>query len=67
MFVRRLNDVASKGVHTDVSHEEAKQGLIGLYMFPDDMPYSFSQLSKFYGIISCRRFPEFFQSTGGAS
>ena len=32
VFVRRLNDVASKGVHTDVSSQEAKQGLIGLYM-----------------------------------
>ncbi|MGL1935326.1 MAG: hypothetical protein OCD01_09905 [Fibrobacterales bacterium] len=32
-FFRRLNDVASKGVHTDVSKNEAKQGLVGLYMF----------------------------------
>ena len=33
VFARRLNDVASKGVHADVSSQEAKQGLIGLYMF----------------------------------
>ncbi len=31
-FARRLNDIASKGVHTDVSLEEAKQGVLGLYM-----------------------------------
>jgi hypothetical protein len=33
VFARRLNVVASKGVHTDVSPIEAKQGLLGLYMF----------------------------------
>lgn len=33
VFVRRLNDVASKGVHAVVSAQEAKQGLLGLYMF----------------------------------
>jgi hypothetical protein len=32
-FVRRLNDIASKGVHVAVRPEEAKQGLVGLYMF----------------------------------
>jgi hypothetical protein len=32
-FLRRLNDMASKGVHTDVTLAEAKQGLIGLYLF----------------------------------
>ncbi len=32
-FARRLNDVASKGVHADVNPVEAKQGLLGLYMF----------------------------------
>lgn len=32
-FARRLNDVASKGVHAEVEPREAKQGLIGLYMF----------------------------------
>lgn len=32
-FMRRLTDVASKGVHADVSSREAKQGLIGMYMF----------------------------------
>jgi hypothetical protein len=33
VFARRLNDVASKGVHAAVSPKEAKQGLLGLYMF----------------------------------
>lgn len=33
VFVRRLNEVASKGVHAEVSDIEAKQGLLGLYMF----------------------------------
>jgi hypothetical protein len=33
LFARRLNDVASKGVHGEVSSDEAKQGLLGLYMF----------------------------------
>jgi hypothetical protein len=33
VFIRRLNDVASKGVHADVTSLEAKQGLMGLYMF----------------------------------
>jgi hypothetical protein len=32
-FVRRLNDLASKGVHVDVSRAEAQQGLLGLYLF----------------------------------
>lgn len=32
-FVRRLNDVASKGVHSDVGVQEGQQGLLGLYMF----------------------------------
>lgn len=32
-FARKLNDIASKGVHANVSDEEAKQGLLGLYMF----------------------------------
>jgi hypothetical protein len=31
-FARRLNEMASKGVHADVSPAEAKQGLLGLYM-----------------------------------
>jgi hypothetical protein len=30
-FFRRLNDMASKGVHTNVTLAEAKQGLVGLY------------------------------------
>lgn len=32
-FVRRLNEVASKGVHSDVTTQDAKQGLVCLYMF----------------------------------
>lgn len=32
-FARKLNDIASKGVHAEVSTAEAKQGLVGLYMF----------------------------------
>jgi hypothetical protein len=33
VFAHKLNDVASKGIHTVVSAHEAKQGLLGLYMF----------------------------------
>ncbi|MGX9726049.1 MAG: hypothetical protein ACTFAK_01640 [Candidatus Electronema sp. VV] len=33
IFAKRLNDVASKGVHASVSDSEAKQGLLGLYLF----------------------------------
>lgn len=33
IFARRLNEVASKGVHAAVSGNEAKQGLLGLYLF----------------------------------
>lgn len=33
VFARRLNDIASKGVHATVSLAEAKQGLLGLYLF----------------------------------
>ena len=32
-FARRLSEVASKGVHNDVSAAEARQGLLGLYIF----------------------------------
>jgi predicted DNA binding CopG/RHH family protein len=32
VFARRLNSVASKGVHAEVTSVEAKQGLIGIYM-----------------------------------
>lgn len=32
-FARRLNDVASKGVHAQVSPLEARQGLLGIYLF----------------------------------
>ncbi|WP_325308941.1 hypothetical protein [Longimicrobium sp.] len=33
VLIRRINEVASKGVHTDVTHAEARQGLLGLYIF----------------------------------
>lgn len=33
VFARKLNDLASKGVHSEVSLGEAKQGFLGLYMF----------------------------------
>ena len=32
-LAKKLNDIASKGVHADVSPAEAKQGLLGLYLF----------------------------------
>lgn len=32
-FLRRLNEMASKGVHASVTSAEAMQGLIGLYFF----------------------------------
>ncbi len=32
-FLRRLNDLASKGVHASVAAAEARQGFVGLYMF----------------------------------
>ena len=33
VYVRRIDNIASKGVHTDVTQEEAKQGLVCLYFF----------------------------------
>lgn len=33
VFARKLNDMASKGVHAEVTSAEAKQGLVGLYLF----------------------------------
>lgn len=33
VFIRRINEVASKGVHAEVTHAEARQGLLGLYIF----------------------------------
>lgn len=33
IFFRRLNDLASKGVHAEVTVAEARQGLVGLYFF----------------------------------
>lgn len=32
-FIRRLSEMASKGVHSNVKIQDAKQGLIGLYIF----------------------------------
>jgi hypothetical protein len=32
-FLRRLNDMASKGVHDEVVTSEARQALVGMYMF----------------------------------
>ena len=32
-FARKLNDISAKGVHAEVSAEEAKQGFVGLYLF----------------------------------
>ena len=33
IFARKLNDIASKGVHAEVSLHEGQQGFVGLYMF----------------------------------
>jgi hypothetical protein len=33
VFLHRLNDVASKGVHAQVTALEARQGLFGVYLF----------------------------------
>ena len=33
VFSKKLNEIASKGVHTQVTESEAKQGLLGLYLF----------------------------------
>ncbi|MBA3013969.1 MAG: hypothetical protein KKD63_01790 [Proteobacteria bacterium] len=33
VFAKKLNEIASKGVHAEVSSAEAKQGLVGLYLF----------------------------------
>lgn len=32
-FMRKLNDLASKGVHATVTQEEAHQGFVGMYLF----------------------------------
>ncbi|MBB3643878.1 hypothetical protein FHX14_000037 [Rhizobium sp. BK619] len=45
-FVRRLNDLASKGVHADVSYNEARQGLIGLYFFLSNLIQHLTQKSE---------------------
>jgi hypothetical protein len=36
-FIRKLNSLASKGVHADVDFAEAKQGFLCLYMFLNNM------------------------------
>jgi hypothetical protein len=36
-FARKLNDIASKGVHAEATAVEAKQGLVGLYMFTSNL------------------------------
>lgn len=33
VFARKVNEMASKGVHAQVTESEAKQGLLGLYLF----------------------------------
>lgn len=33
VFAKKINEIASKGVHSEVSESEAKQGLLGLYLF----------------------------------
>ncbi len=33
VFAKKLNHIANKGVHSKVTSAEAKQGLVGLYMF----------------------------------
>jgi hypothetical protein len=33
VLIRRINEVASKGVHAEVTSAEARQGLLGLYIF----------------------------------
>jgi hypothetical protein len=45
VFARRLNDLASKGVHDNVSPAEAKQGLLGLYMFLFNVTTRLQQIS----------------------
>ncbi|MCI5164685.1 MAG: hypothetical protein D3903_01015 [Candidatus Electrothrix sp. GM3_4] len=36
-FAKKLNNIASKGVHAEVTALEAKQGLVGLYLFLSNM------------------------------
>jgi hypothetical protein len=45
VFARKLNDVASKGVHAEVSAQEAKQGLLGLYTFLFNVSYKLQEES----------------------
>lgn len=46
VFARKLNEIASKGVHSDVTQEEAKQGLIGLYLFLYNLISKIENLNK---------------------
>jgi hypothetical protein len=45
-YVRKINDVASKGVHSDVTSYEAQQGLIDLYAFLYSEPKSIVKTSS---------------------
>jgi uncharacterized membrane protein YccC len=42
-FIRRLHEVASKGVHSSTTLQEAKQGLVGLYFFLFNVTQHLSQ------------------------
>jgi hypothetical protein len=42
-FLRRLNDMASKGVHAPVTLAESKQGVVGLYFFLSNLCQHLSQ------------------------
>jgi hypothetical protein len=42
-FLKRLNDMASKGVHGSVALAEAKQGLVGLYFFLFNLSQCFTR------------------------
>jgi hypothetical protein len=53
-FLRRLNDMASKGVHAPVSLAESKQGLVGLYFF---YPISAATCPKTANRHRCKRLP----------
>jgi hypothetical protein len=46
VFIRKLHEVASKGVHDEVSSLEAKQGLLGLYMFLSNLIAKLEQRIK---------------------
>lgn len=46
VFIRRLNDMASKGVHTSVTLAESRQGLVGLYFFLFNVCQKLSQKAE---------------------